>query len=160
VSGAVDTAAMVMLVIGNWTTCEARLAWDPAQAIAAARAADRDDLDPVAFALIDQLGAAGLACETFERCIADWLRAFDGLAPGPVPPARLAWLDAALRAHLVAHPEAAFVGWLAALRRTVVTAQDLHWVIRLLLRARSAWRWQRALRQNPWRRLGPAASCW
>ncbi len=127
------------------TTPEERLGWTPEEALELVRASGGSESATAALAMFEQLEAAGVPLEALEMCIMFWSRALDGLAPGPVPAARLARLDADMAFEMQTAPVLA--GWLAALRRDVREAADLDRAIQLLMLARTTWtttQWMKA----------------
>jgi hypothetical protein len=123
--------------IGATTTREQRLAWRPQDAIELLRRPGPDERSTVALAMAEQLGAAGVPFDALEMCLMFWSRALDGLPPGVVPPERLARLDSDLADECRDLP--ALGAWLAELRRHVITAHDLDYVIRFLMQVRQSW---------------------
>jgi hypothetical protein len=119
------------------TTREERLSWSPDKALELVRASGGSESATAALAMFEQLDAAGVPLEALEMCIVLWSRALDGLAPGPVPAARLARLDADMAIEMQTEPVLA--GWLAALRRDLREAGDLDRAIQLLMLARTTW---------------------
>ena len=127
------------------TTREERLAWSPEEALELVHQSGGSESATAALAMFEQLEAAGVPLEALEMCIMFWSRALDGLAPGPVPAARLARLDADMAFEMQTAPVLA--GWLAALRRDVREAADLDRAIQLLMLARTTWtttQWMKA----------------
>ncbi len=123
--------------IGNSTTREERLGWNPDEAIALLRRPGPDERATVALAMFDQLEAAKLTMDAVEMNIMFWSRALDGCDPGPVPADRLARLDGDLAIDIGMSP--VLGRWLTALRRIVTRAEDLDWVIQFLMQVRQTW---------------------
>lgn len=143
---------MGMLTSRAGSTRTERLGWDARTVIAIVRRSHPRDTGELAEALMDQLEEANVPREALEACIADWVDALAGLAPGRIPPPRMAQLEAAMRGRLDAYPDAAaYARWMTALLSLAGSAHDLHWVIQLLLQARNRWEMMSQVRHRDWR---------
>lgn len=119
------------------TTRDQRLAWTPEQALDLVIRSGGAEMGTAALAMYEQLRAAALTPDAIELAVTFWMRARDGLPPGPVPPDRLARLDADLGTDAAVAP--ALGRWEHALRARVRLVQDLDWVIQFLLHVRQTW---------------------
>lgn len=141
-----------MLTSREGSTRTERLGWDAHTVIAIVRRSHPRDTGELAEALMDQLEDAAVPREALEACIADWVDALAGLAPGRIPPPRMVQLEAAMRGRLDAYPEAAaYARWMTSLLSLACSAHDLHWVIQLLLQARNRWEMLSQVRNRDWR---------
>ncbi len=84
-----------------------------------------------------QLAEHGVPQEALSRCIRAWQAARDGLAPGPVPDARLVRLDSDLAQETLGAPKLG--RWMAALRGRAASTRALELACRFLDDVRTVW---------------------